>query len=254
MMMSASFFSTLPPELICQVFKSTDDFSVVSALAQTARIFYYIWRENPISICRAIAPRVIANFADAERLVGMEEEAKAVRQSPGGGEQNSINRAKRLLINARCASAAISNWVDFCQIHEVDPYYRGENPHMRPSELARFEHAFYCVWNIGVMGGTPQLKEKASTFLDQCSPQELFSLYELSLWARSYNDNNFGSSGLNFKDEVWKTGCDIVSKRYDAYRIAKPLCAGPENDIVPCGFFAFFDHTQRYLDLMDEEE
>ncbi|KAF2177167.1 hypothetical protein K469DRAFT_733064 [Zopfia rhizophila CBS 207.26] len=248
-MMSASLFSTLPPELICRVFESADDFSVVAALAQTARIFHHTWRENPTSICRAVAPRVFSNLTDAERLLDMQEEAEAVSQSQDGREQKSNIRAKRLLFNARCASAAGDNWVNLCEIHEY--FDRGEDPHMRPSELARFEHAFYCVWTIGVMGRTPHLQDQASAFLDECSPQELCRLAELGEWATNYNENDFGSSGLDLEDEVWKAGCDLVSKRWKAYLHGRHTIPAP--DYTPMNFYAFFDHTQRYLDLIQDE-
>lgn len=249
--MSGPLFSTLPPELICQVFQYADDFSIVAALAQTARIFYYTWRENPASICRAVAPRVILNIADAERLLDMQEEAEPASQSQDRCEKKSITRAKRLLFNTRCASATSNNWVDFCQIQNFP--YREDNPHMRPSELARFEHAFYCVWAIGVMGKAPHLQNKASAFLDACSHRELFRLDEMAEWTYNYNDNNFGPPGFDLEDEVWKVGRNLVSNRYRLYARRRPLRAAPDSHDAPCGFFAYFDHTQRYLDHIEDE-
>ncbi|KAF2109731.1 hypothetical protein BDV96DRAFT_604605 [Lophiotrema nucula] len=246
--MSASLFSILPPELICQVFEGADDFSVVAALAQTARIFYNTWQENATSICRAVAPRVISNLNDAERLLDAQEEAEPVSQSQGSREQKSYNRAKRLLCNARCTSAASNNWADLCHFH--DCWARGDEQQVRPSELARFEHAFYCVWTIGIMGKTPHLQDQASAFLDDCSPQELFRLNELRDYARHFNDNEFGSSGLDFNDEVWMTGCNLVSKRWGAYQQGKGGMPAPDNTEVMLCFYAFFDHTQRYLDFI----
>ncbi|KAI9660363.1 MAG: hypothetical protein M1821_009713 [Bathelium mastoideum] len=249
-MTSASLFSTLPPELICRVFKSADDFSVVAALAQTARVLYHIWQKNQGSICQAVAPRVFSNLTDAERLLDMQEEAEAGSQSQDGRKQESIIRAKRLLFNARCASAASDSWVSLCQIHEC--FDRGEDPHMRPSEIARFERAFYRVWTIGIMGRAPHLHGQASAFLDGCGPRELCRLDELAMWAMYFNENDFRSFGLDLHDEVWKTGCDLVSKRWMAYQedgghgIAAP-------DYTPLNFFAFFDNTQRYLDLISDE-
>jgi hypothetical protein len=249
-MKSASLFLALPSEIIHQIFESAPDFSVVAALAQTARIFYNTWRENPTSICQAVALRVFSNLTDAERLLNVQEEAEAVSQSQHSREQKSIIRAKRLLFNARCASAAIENWVDLCQIHEYS--YRGEDPHMRPSEITRFEHAFYCVWTIGVMGTTQYLQDQALAFLEECSPRELCMLLELASWATYYNDNDFGSIGLDLHDEVWKAGCDLVSKRWIAFQEGRRYGL-PAPDYTPLNFFAFFDHTQRYIDLIEEQ-
>lgn len=222
---------------------------MVATLARTARVFYHTWRENSTSICQAVASRTFSNLTDAERLLDIQEEAEAVTQSQDSHEKKSTVRAKRLLFNARCASAASNCWVNLCQIHEC--FDRKEDPHMRPSEIARFEHAFYCVWAIGVMGTTLHLQERASAFLDECSSQELCRLDELSSWAMYFNDNNFGSLGLDLHDEIWKVGCDLVSKRWITYQEGRQGIEAP--DFTPLNFFAFFDNTQRYLDLIDVE-
>ena len=241
--MVSATLSSLPPEILCQVFQSADDFSVVAALGQTARKFYNTWREHPTSICKAVAPRIFSNLADAELLVDMEEEAEASKQD--SCDDRAIFRAKRLLFNARCASAAYDSWVSVCSIHTCD-YDRGEDPEMRPSERARFEHAFYCVWTVGVMARATHLQEQASAFLDRCSPRELCRLDEMEMWVTNFNENEFGSLGLDLHDATWKAGCDLVSKRWRAYEngtgyhVLYP-------DFTPFGFFAFFDHTQDYL-------
>jgi len=237
--MSASIFTTLPAELICRVFEFADDFSVVAALARTARIFYDTWRENPTYICRTVASRVISNLTDAERLVDMQEAAEAVSQSQDSVEHKSIIRAKRLLFNARCASAAGDTWVSLCQNHES--FDRGENPHMRPSEFARFEHAFYCVWTIGVIGRARHgLKDRTLAFLDQCSPRELYRIDELRTWAKSYSKEDFGFVGLDLDDEVWKAGYDLVvnSERWRVCPDGRHGMTTP--DYTRMNFFAFF--------------
>jgi hypothetical protein len=249
-MMSASPFSTLPSELICLIFKSADDFTMVAALAQTARIFYHTWRENPTSICQAVAPRILSNLPDATRLVDIQEEADAVNESQDGREQKSIIRAKRLLLNARCASAACDRWVTVCRIHEC--YDRGEDPHMRPSELGRFERAFYRVWAIGVMEKVPHLQKQASAFLDECSPAELCRLEELASWATYYNENDFGSLDLDLRDGVWKVGCKLVTQRWMAYLNERDRRMLLPHD-TPFLFFAFFDHTQGFFVSLPDE-
>jgi hypothetical protein len=267
--MSASHFTTLPPELICHVFESAADFSVVACLAKTARIFYHIWRNNPSSICQAVGPRVIANFTDAERLLDMQEKAKTVRHSdlPDWHKQRSINRAKRLLSNARWASAASSEWaVWFEGISESynRATQRGEelgvprsevaegDLHLRPREIARFEQAFYRVWTIGVTGKTVCLRSQGSRFLDKLCPRELFCLDEFTTWAESYNENDYGSVGLDFHDAVWKIGCCLVSDRWRTIQKTWPICVYPNKYDAPMDFFAFLDHTQIYLDMYEE--
>jgi hypothetical protein len=266
--MLTSGFTTLPPELICNVFESAADFSVVACLAKTAGIFYQIWRKNPSSICQAVGPRVISNFTDAERLLDMQEQAMRVRHSdlPEWRELRPINRAKRLLSNARWASAASSEWAVWYENISEFPYranQRGEelgvpptevaqeDLHLRPREIARFEKAFYRVWTIGVSGQNSHLRGQGSMLLDECSPRELYCLDEFATWAENYNENDYGSVGLDFHDEVWKIGCSIVSDRWWTIQKRWPMSAQPGTD-VPVNFFAFLDHTQRYLDLYED--
>jgi hypothetical protein len=168
-----------------------------------------------------------------------------VNQSQADHEQKSIIRTKRLLSNARCISAASYDWSTVLQINHS--YDRGDDPRIRPSERTRFEHAFYRVWMIGVMGTTPHLQDRASRLLNKCSPRELCRLDELATWAKDYNNNEFQSVGLNLKDEVWKTGLNLVSKRWSAYRKTGARCTFPDD--TPVNFFAFYDHTQRYVEM-----
>lgn len=247
-MASTPLFSALPPELICRVFEFAADFSVVAALAQTARPFYHTWRKFPTSICRAVAPRVIYSLADAEQLLDMQEEAEAVDQLQDILEPKSIIRAKRLLFNARCASAVTKDWIDLC---EIEASFDREHDPMRTSEIARFQHAFYCVWALGVTGTAPHLQHKATAFLDECSPRELCRLDEMVSYAVYYNNNEFGSVGLDFHNEVWKMGCDLVSTRWA--EVAQEGRHFRQVDGAKLNFFVFFDETQKYLETIDDE-
>lgn len=191
----------------------------MAALAQTARVFYYTWRPNPTSICRAVAPRVILTLEDAERLLGMQEEADPtagpVSQTQDGHLQKSIIRAKRPQFNASCTLAASNVWAKACRDLKWYDMYNG---HLQPSELARFEHAFYCIWTIGVMGNTPHLQDQASAFLDESSPRELYGLSKVAHWAKLYHGTDFGVLGFDVRDcAVWETGCNLVTRHWDAY-------------------------------------
>ncbi|CAG8979192.1 hypothetical protein HYALB_00000328 [Hymenoscyphus albidus] len=199
--MSSSMFSALPPEIICQIFEAADDFSVVAALAQTARVFYHTWRENPTSICQVVGPRIILDFAGAQKLLDVQEEADAVNQSEDSreNEPKSITRAKRLIFHARCASAAYVTWAE------------SSEPCLKPEAAARFESWFYCVWTLGFMAKTPLLQGKASAVLDEYGQLEISQLEEFTSWAQWYHENEYGSLGLDFCDKVWTAGCELVS-------------------------------------------
>ncbi|KAF2664062.1 hypothetical protein BT63DRAFT_443872 [Microthyrium microscopicum] len=110
-------------------------FCSVACLAKTARIFYNVWRNDPSSIRQAVDTRVIANFADAERLVDMQEHADIVGESelPDWRERRPINRAKRLIANARRASIASTEWeVSFKRIMGQSPSWRADCRRIEP--------------------------------------------------------------------------------------------------------------------------
>jgi len=149
--------------------------------------------------------------------------------------------------------------VELCGIHDwreimiSGDVEMEQDRHMRPHEIAGFEHAFYFVWTIGIMETTPHLKDQVSAFLDKCTPRELCRLYAFTDWALYNNENWYQSWGVEFKDDVWKTGCSLVRNRWWAYRHKRgyAVCS-PDNTRM--GMYAFFDETQRYLDIMEDED
>jgi hypothetical protein len=260
-------FPTLPIELICQIFESTADFSVVAALAKTARIFYHVWRQHATSICRDVGSRAFLTPADAERLVDVQEVAEAGSHpqddTQEGRANKSILRAKRFLRIAHGICACSRDWVNKCAMQDyrvcLTPYWQGDNivhvPEedwpMRPHEIARFEHSLCNFWAIGIMDMSPHLKGQASAFLDKCTPQDLCRLEEASRWASYIDENCFGSWGINFQDEVWGRALDLVQERCRAYeQRSGRTFPRPSARYTFLGWFAFFDETQWYLDCL----
>lgn len=253
--MPPSPFSTLPPELICRVFESLDDFTTVSALARISRTFYSTWRSYPASITQAVAPHVFTtNLADALRLLDAQEEAAAeseaqtTSQLPTDQKQPSITRAKRLLANARCAAAATEEWV---LNSDFNAYFERE---VRLHEILRFERAFYRVWAVGVWGVSPGLQHKASDFLHTCSPRELRRLEELADYSYGYTRNEFGDVGLDFNDATWAVGRELVARRWREVRVDRwwgNMYVPTKDSFV--GFYVFYDEMQKYLDRIPDE-
>jgi hypothetical protein len=99
------------------------------------------------------------------------------------------------------------------------------------------------------MQSASHLQRHASAFLHNCTAQELCRLGEMATCAYNYNENNFGSTGLDLRDEVWMAGYKVVWKYWTMYLKKGATTPGPDPHYTPIGFFAFFDHTQRYLDL-----
>jgi uncharacterized membrane protein YjdF len=135
-------------------------------------------------------------------------------------ENKGILKVKRLQHNARCAAAALDEWVTKCSIQDWHTE-RGENEYMRPSEKLRFEHAFYCVWAVGTMAR--QRRDQAIVFLDKCSPREICRLEELISWAWFFIGNDFGSLGLDTQDETWKAAGDLVASRWGMFHFLTGL-------------------------------
>ncbi|KAF2667355.1 hypothetical protein BT63DRAFT_290565 [Microthyrium microscopicum] len=240
--MSACSLPGLPTEIICKIFRSAPDFSVIAALAKTARVFYYIWRKHAGSIYKAVAPRAISNLAIAERLADEQGIVEAMEQ-PHGGSNKSIVRIKRLLSNMRCASAASAEWVDFCAIHK----WREDQSPMTSSEMLRFQHAFYSVWAIGFIGhSSREDRDRALEYVDERSPREMFSLNEFSDWT-FFSKNEFEPVNLDFKDDNWHTGREVVSMGWSSYK-ARGFDFVLRPQPTPEDWVAFFDHTQAWVD------
>lgn len=236
-------FIILPPELICRVFECADDFSAVAALAQTATPFYRIWRKFLTSIYRGVAPRALFALNDAERLLDMQEQAESIQKPQDSPQQMSIMRIKRLLLNARYASTVTEHWIWICECDELhDP--------MKPSEIERFQHALYCLWAIGVMGTTSHLKQKATAFLDQCSPRELCRLDDFASYMLYYQRNHFGIFGADFLNDAWRAGWHLVRDRWMDLNQERHHFS--EANGIELKFFHFFDENQKYLEAIDD--
>ncbi len=237
----------LPPEILCQIFQSTADFSAVNALARTSRAFHSIWLVNSPAIFHGVALQALLNFSDAERLIAAQEEAHTAAHSHS--PESFLSRHERFLFDARCASAACKHWGEVCQLHHYERA-RGDNSALRPSERARFKRSFCYLWTLCTLCNTSSLRPQALNFLVACDPVELAGLDEIATWAVGFNENEFGDSGLNFKDGTWNAGFQMINQ----------YCAGDKKknsghrrihvygSDAPLGFWVFFDHTQYYLE------
>jgi hypothetical protein len=211
---SPSSFASFPTELIHRIFQFADDFSTVAALAKTSRIFYYTWRECPEPIYQAVAPRSIMNFADAERLLSAQDEARVIGQ--GSPQQKTIIRVKRLLENAEIASFASNTWIGVCRRAK---FLESGEDHLIPmlSELSHFIRAYYRFWALGIMSSAPHLLHKASALLNQCSSQELHRVGEVGEFFRRHSRPKYVGSVVYmfcFEYSVWETGRRAVLKHW----------------------------------------
>ena len=71
--MSASSLPALPVEIITEIFKSTDDFSTVTALGGTCRGLHSVWKSNAASICYALLVRTIPCYDQAFQYVQVQQ-------------------------------------------------------------------------------------------------------------------------------------------------------------------------------------
>lgn len=89
-----------------------------------------------------------------------------------------------------------------------------------------------------------------SPSLDMCTPRELCQLGEMAEWAKYYNDNDLVALGLNFRDQMWRGLCEEVEGRWVQWMREGPGMTAP--DFTPFAFFAFFDHTREFLELVPD--
>ena len=130
------------------------------------------------------------------------------------------------------------------------PCARGDNPALRPSERARFKKSFYHLWTLTTLAGTSSSRPQALKFLDACDPVELAGLDEIANWAEGFNENEFGDSGLDFKDGTWNAAFQMVDQycAWDKKEKSGHRRISVGGDEAPIGFWVFFDHTQHYLE------
>ncbi|CAG8954103.1 hypothetical protein HYFRA_00009207 [Hymenoscyphus fraxineus] len=141
---------------------------------------------------------VVAALAQTAHV---QQEADAANQSEDSHEKEpkSITRAKRLIFHARCASATYITWAE------------GQESCLKPEAAVPFESWFYFVWTRGFMAKTPHGQGEASAGLDEYGQLEISQLKDFTSWAQWYHENEYESLGLDFCDEVWTAGCELVS-------------------------------------------
>ena len=247
---SPPFLRKLPPEIILQIFEFAPDFSVVNALARTARALHSTYVAGSPAIFHAVASRIRPDLPFAEQLVDAQEVAYDASPPLSGDQQNAPSRNQRLLSNARCAAAASNTFAADCKIHLFTRSRGEENAAFRPSERARFRKSFYQLWTLCTFASTPSLRPSALGYLDMRKPIELAGLDEVATWARYYNGNKLGDLALDGKTSTWwdagsdmvKDYCDWDRKEKSEHRRLHGL-----NDEAPSGFWVFFDHAQKHL-------
>lgn len=77
----------MPSEIILNIFKVADDFSTVTSLAGTARIFNDIWIQDTIVIADSVLQRSFKFYVDAAKLIEIENGIKGVKE--GGRDHHA---------------------------------------------------------------------------------------------------------------------------------------------------------------------
>ena len=72
----------------------------------------------------------------------------------------------------------------------------------------------------------------------------------MATWAYAYNENEFGDSGLDFKDDIWPPAFQMVHEfcTWDSRERSGHKKIPIGSDAAPMGFWVFYDHTQHYLE------
>ena len=99
--------STIPNELILQIFKSTDSFATVTLLSSTCRRFRSIWDTHMPSVCHAILVRTLTCYNQAFEYV----RAQPLEDAGSGQIQDTtpivVKVTKQFLDNADVACRAL---------------------------------------------------------------------------------------------------------------------------------------------------
>lgn len=215
-----SSFASLPSELLCRIFELLPDFSTLTALTLTSRLFHSIWLTHSHRIAANITPRVISHLTEAENLAAAQEDREALAPQPPLPQQQQrhlqvISRLRRLLHNARIASLMSDSFARAAEHYLWCGHKRLAPCHLRRPE---FQHVFYRLWLLGLM---PQSYRKTS--LKSCSNHELRQLGELVLFIKYYlvddleEPRTFGDiydAGLDVREDMWVEVCDEVESEW----------------------------------------
>ena len=250
---SSPSLTNLPPEIIRQIFESAPDFSVVNALARTARALHSTYLAGSPAIFHAVASCIQPEFSFAEQLVDAQEACYQPSPSLSEDQQNAPSRNERLLSNAHYAAVASNNFAAESQIHLFTRTRGEENPSFRPSERARFRKSFYQLWTLCTLANDPSLRPSALGYLDMRNPIELAGLDEVATWATHFTESKLGDVGPDGRSSTWDAGLEMVKQYCDWERKEK---SGHKripvySDEAPMGFWVFFDHTQKYLQQIE---
>ncbi|KAI0151820.1 hypothetical protein GGR57DRAFT_503748 [Xylariaceae sp. FL1272] len=248
--------TSLPPEIVRQIFESAPDFTAVNALARTARILHANYVAGYPAIYHAVASCIQPEYPFAEQLLGFQEASAIASQSLFAAKnkaKNDPSRDERFLSNACCAAAACADFASETQVH-LFASVRGEgDPELRPSERARFKKSFYQLWTLCILANDSSLHPSAVEYLDTRNPIELAGLDEMTKWVIGYSKQKPKGSWLDTNVGIRDAGLDIVHQYCSWERKEK---SGHKRihvykDEAPLGLWVFFDHTQKYLEQIE---
>ena len=159
--MSSTSFTTLAPELVIQVFKSTNDFRTVSSLSGTSSRFYKIWRSNIPAISNAVLPGAVEFYDRAQELLNAQEEAARIERETQGpsnpshtpdASEAAIQRTTQYLLDSKTVLVGLQRFQeDECALSVEGEscfkraYYRAASLATATWELSA---AFLKSWDI----------------------------------------------------------------------------------------------------------
>ncbi|KAL8851062.1 MAG: hypothetical protein Q9198_011085, partial [Flavoplaca austrocitrina] len=202
--------------LLCNVFELLPDFSTLTALTLTSRLFRSIWLTHSHRIAADITPRVISHLTEAENLATAQENHEAlVPHHPLSQHQQRhlqiISRLRRLLRNAHLASLMFDSFARAC-LAQHEPWCGNIRLSSEDSGRPEFQHIFYRLWLLVLMS-RPQRRKS----MKRCAVHKVRQLGELMRFIRYYRDDDLEEprtfrdvydAGLNFRDDMWVEVCD----------------------------------------------
>ena len=189
--------SSLPPELLLEVFKLQTDITDVLALSTVCRQLRQIWLSNFRTISDSVLSRKICGYNDAVALVEVQQEMgpdcprdgiQLSRSDSTDGKGSSYLesqlRLRRLLALDRDIQLVLTLAQEF-----FVPWARRDRsdcdahpPRLLPHESERVASGFYFLRRCVLAQSNPSLKSECQNVLERMDVAELYILWEMLNW------------------------------------------------------------------------
>lgn len=211
--MPSKILTDLAPELIIQIFKSSDSFADLTSLSSVSRKLFIIWKTNDNAICEAVLPRAVPCYEQIQELLAARERAERDEHFIFGF-QSALDRAKWILKETDTAAKALDCFQKkICKLWAGN-WFPVEQAVLTPAERTDFIRAFYRSMTLATLREEPLPSRMLSTWniLDFKQVRDvmrflvLFCSYDQQLDLGVCSDYNYSHQNIAdiMSGERWK--------------------------------------------------